>query len=84
VRKLKEQQLNLMLFDGAQVKHSEIAGTLAADTLSYRNQHQNRGIGFTKSQYIEATMAFMEKGGVFNSHYDKVSLTHDMTNGSTQ
>jgi len=35
------------------------------------DQHQNRGLGVTKVQYIEATMDFMENGGVFVTRYDK-------------
>jgi len=36
-----------------------------------RGQHQNRGMGVTKAQYIDASMDFMEKTGVFNTVYKK-------------
>ena len=55
-----------MSFDGAQAKQSEIEGALAADTSRVTHQHQNRGMGFTKSQYIEVSM---KKVGVFNTRY---------------
>ena len=45
----------------AQDRYTEVAGELAADTLRVAHQNQNRGQGVTKAQYVEATMAFMEK-----------------------
>jgi len=62
---------NALLFNEAEAKCSEITGPLSADTLRVAHQHQNRGIGFTKAQYIDVTMDFMEKGGVFDTQYEK-------------
>ena len=33
------------------------------------HQHQNRGLGVTKTKYLDATMDCMD--GVFNTQYDK-------------
>ena len=48
-----------------------IAGLLVVENSRSLNQHHNRGMGVTKAQYIDATMAFMEKSGVFNIRYEK-------------
>jgi len=55
----------------AQDKYTEVAGELAADTLRVAHQNQNRDQGVTKAQYVEATMAFMEKENAFVKMYDK-------------
>ena len=60
-----------MLFDEAHAKYSEITGPLAVDTFRVAHKHQNRGMGITKAQCIDATMDFMEQGGVFNTWYEK-------------
>ena len=49
----------------------KIWATLAANESRNAHQHQNRGMGVTKAQYIDATMDCMENGGVFNTIYDK-------------
>jgi len=61
---VEKQRLNALSLGQAQAKYSVIAGLLAVDNLRSLNQHHNRGMGVTKAQYIEATMAFMEKSGV--------------------
>jgi len=71
VRKVEMQRLNTLSFEEAQAKYSEIAELLAADKLRTTHQHHNRGMGVTKAQFIEATMDFMEKSGVFNNRYGK-------------
>jgi len=71
VRKVEKQRLNALCFDQAQAKYSEIAGLLAAENLRSLNQHHNWGIEVTKAQHIDATMACMEKSGVFNIRYEK-------------
>jgi len=71
VRKVERQRLHTLLFDEARAKYSDIAGSLAANKLRDAHQHQNRGLGVTKAQYIDATMDCMENGGVFNTIYDK-------------
>ena len=48
-----------------------IVGLLAIENLRSLNQYHNRGMGVTKAQYIDGTMAFMEKSGVFNIRYQK-------------
>jgi len=50
VHKLEKQRLDALLFDKAQAKYSEIAGSVAADQLRVEHQHQNRGMGVTKAQ----------------------------------
>jgi len=70
------QRLNALSFDQAQAKFSEIAGLLATENLRSLNQNDNRGMGVTKAQYIDATMACMEKSGVF-----KPSLTRMIAAG---
>ena len=52
-----------------------IAGLLVVENLRSLNPHHNTGMRVTKAQYIDATMAFMKKSGVFNIRYE---------NGSTQ
>jgi len=47
------------------------AGELAADTLRVTHKEQNRGQGITKAQYVEVTMAFMEKENAFVRMYAK-------------
>jgi len=71
VRKVEKQRLDTLLLDEARAKYSEIAGSRAANELKDAHQHQNRGLGVTKAQYIEATMDYMENGGVFTTQYDK-------------
>ena len=71
MRNVEQQRLNALSCSGAQVKYSEIAGFVAAGTLRVAHQHQNQGMGVTKAQYIDATMAFVEKDGVFGTRYDK-------------
>ena len=48
-----------------------IAGLLVVENLRSLNPHHNTGMRVTKAQYIDATMAFMEKSGVFNIRYEK-------------
>ena len=60
VRKVEEQRLHALSFDEAQAIYSEITGSLAANTLRVAHQNQNRGMGVTKAQYIDATMDCME------------------------
>jgi len=71
VRKVEKQRLDSLVLDEARAKYSEIAGFRAANELKDAHQHQNRGLGVTKAQYIEATMDYMENGGVFVTRYDK-------------
>ena len=59
------------LLDEARSKYSEIAGFRAANELKNAHQPQNRGLGVAKAQYIEATMDYMENGGIFVTRYDK-------------
>ena len=59
------------MLDEARWKYSEITGFRAANELKNAYQHQNRGLGVTKAQYIEATMDYMENGGIFVTRYDK-------------
>jgi len=63
--------LDWLLLHEARAKSSEIAGFRAANELKDAHQNQNRGLGVTKVQYIEATMDYMENGGVFVTRYDK-------------
>jgi len=71
VRKVEKQRLDDLLFDEAHAKYSEITGPVAANQLSVAHQHQNRGMGVSKAQCIDATMDFTEKTGVFNTRYEK-------------
>jgi len=71
VRKVEKQRLDLLLLDEARLKYSEIIGFRAANELKDAHQHQNRGLRVTKAQYIEATMDYMENGGVFVTRYEK-------------
>jgi len=71
VRKVEKQRLHTLSLDEAQAKYSDIAGSLAANELRDAYQHQNRGLGVTKTEYIDATMDCMENGDVFNTRYDK-------------
>jgi len=71
VSKVEKQRLNALMFDEAQAKYSEIAGSLAADKLRVAHQHQDGGMGITKAQYIDGTMDCMEKAGVFNTRSEK-------------
>jgi len=71
VREVEKQRLNAVSLEEAQDKCTEAAGELAADTLRVAHQNQNRGQGVTKAQYVEATMAFMEKENAFVKIYDK-------------
>jgi len=59
VRKVEKQRLDSLLLDEVRAKYSEIAGSRAANELKDAHQHQNRGLGVTKAQYIEATMMRM-------------------------
>ena len=61
VREVEKQRLNAVSFEEAQDKYTEVAGELAADTPRVAHQNRNRGQGVTKAQYVEATMAFIEK-----------------------
>jgi len=45
VRKVENQRLDALLFDEAQTKYSEIAGSVAADQSRVEDQHQNRNGG---------------------------------------
>jgi len=71
VRKVEKERLDSLLLDEARPKSSEIAGFRAANELKNTHQPQNRGLGVTKAQYIEATMDYMENGGIFVTRYDK-------------
>jgi len=70
VRQVQKQRIHALSFDEVQAKYSEIAGSLAANELRDAHQHQNRGMGITKAQYIDTIMDYMEKGGVFDTRYD--------------
>ena len=48
-----------------------IAEFRAANEFKNSHQHQNRGLGVAKAQYIEVTMDYMENGGIFVTRYDK-------------
>jgi len=71
VRKVKKQRLDSLLLDEARLKYLEIAGFQAANKLKNAHQHQNQGLGVTKVQYIEATMDYLENGGIFVTRCDK-------------
>jgi len=71
VRKVEKQRLDSLLLDEARSKYSEIAGFRAANELKSAHQHQNRRLGVTKAQYIEATMDYMENSGIYVTRYDK-------------
>jgi len=71
VREVEKQRLNSVLFEDAQDKYTQVAGELDADTLRQAHTHQNRGQGVTKAQYVETTMAFMEKENTFVKMYIK-------------
>ena len=71
VRKVEKERLDSLLLDEALSKSSEIAGFRAANELKNAHQPQNRGLGVTKAQYIEATMDYIENGGIFVTRYDK-------------
>ena len=71
VRKVETQRLHTLSLDEARAKYPDIAGSRAANELKDAHQHQNRGWGVTKAQYIKATMDCMENDGVFNTRYDK-------------
>jgi len=49
----------------------EIRGCPSQPEIDFEDQHQNRRMGVTKAQYIDATMDFMEKTAVFNTRYQK-------------
>jgi len=87
VREVEKQRLNSVLFEEAQDKYTQVAGELAADTLRQAHKHQNRGQGVTKAQYVEATMAFMEKENTFVKMYtqwlDRAANIH-LEDGSKQ
>jgi len=80
VREVEKQRLNAVLFKEAQDKYTQVAGELAADTLRVAHKDQNRGQGVTEAQYVEATMAFMEKENTFVKMYtqwlDKAANIH--------
>ena len=42
---------------------------LSEKNLGFLNHHYNRGMGVTEAQYIDATMVFMEKSGVYNIRF---------------
>jgi len=69
VREVEKQRLNSVLFEEAQDKYTQVPGELAADTLRQAHKHQNRGQGVAKAQYVEATMASMEKENTFVKMY---------------
>jgi len=71
VHEVEKQQLNTVSLEEAQDKYTQVCGELATDTLRVAHQNQNQGQGVTKSQYVETTMAFMEKETVFVKMYDK-------------
>jgi len=71
VCRVEKQRLDSLLLDGARSKYSEIAGFRVVNESKNAHQHQNRGLGVTKAQYIEATMDYMENGGIFVTRYDK-------------
>jgi hypothetical protein len=87
VREVEKQRLNAVLFEEAQEKYTQVAGELAANTLRVAHKDQNRGQGVTKAQYVEATMAFMEKENTFVKMYtqwlDKAANIH-LEDGSKQ
>ena len=80
VREVEKQRLNSVLFEEAQDKYTQVAGELAADTLRVAHKNQNRGQGVTKAQYVDATIAFMEKENTFVKMYtqwlDKAANIH--------
>ena len=76
VHKVEEQWLNALLFNESQAKYLEITGLLATDTLRFAPQYQNRGMGVTKTLYIDVTMDFSWRTVVYS--------THCMKNDSTQ
>jgi len=71
VRKVGKQRLDSLLLDEARAQYSEIARFGAANELKNAHEHQNRGLGVTKAQYIEATMDYMENACIFVTRYDK-------------
>jgi len=71
VRKVEKQRFDLLLLDESRSKCSEIAEFRTANELKNAHQHQNRGLGVTKAQYIEVTMDYMENGGIFVTRYDR-------------
>ena len=87
VREVEKQRLNAISFEEAQDKYTEVAGELAADTLKVAHKDQNRGQGVTMAQYVEATMAFMDKENTFVKMYakwlDKTGNIH-LEDGSKQ
>jgi len=68
------------LFEETQKKYTQVAGELAADTLRVAHEDQNRGQGIMKAQYVEATMAFMEKDNtsvkMYTQWLDKAANIH--------
>ena len=69
VCKVEEKRLNALSFDEAQDKYTEAAGEMAGDTLRVTLKAKNLGKWVTKGHFLEATMAFMEKGDVFNTQH---------------
>jgi len=65
------QRLDSLLLDETRAKYSEIAGFRAANESKNAHEHQNRGLGVTKVQCIEATMDYMENADIFVTRYDK-------------
>ena len=61
-----------LLLDESRSKCSEITEFRAANEFKNAHQHQNRGLGVTKAQYIEVTMDYMENGGIFFTRNDKL------------
>ena len=68
---LEDQRLNELLFDEAQDRYTEVTRDMAGDTLRAKHKAKNMGKGVMKAQYVEATMAFMEKDNVFHKQYAK-------------
>jgi len=87
MREVENQQPNAVSFEEAQDKYTQVAGELAADTLRVAHKDQNRDQGVTKAQYVEATMAFMEKESTFVKMHakwlDKAANIH-LEDGSKQ
>jgi len=52
----------------------EIRGCPSQPEIDFEDQHQNRRMGVTKAQYIDATMDFMEKTAVFNTRCQKPTV----------
>jgi len=72
VHEVEKQRLNAVSFEEALDKYTDVTpGELAADTLRVAHKDQDRGQGVTKAQYVETTMAFIEKENTFVKMYAK-------------